>query len=308
MKVKKKMHRAVPSGFNRLAERARAGRNRVAEDRDARVVTKIRGRFRRQSRTLQYRNMASYIRYRSASGSSYGVLVGGTVREIRGDLFEAHNETGLTHRLSEVELLCPCQPGKILAVGLNYRSHLGSRPQPLHPEIFYKPPSALQQPEGAIAIPRDATDVHFEGELVVVIGKKTKKVSPEEARSAIFGVTCGNDVSDRNWQRGEQKDLQWWRAKGCDTFAPMGPAIVTGLDTGNLPLETRLNGEVVQKQNTSDLIFDCPTVVSWISGWVTLMPGDVIYTGTPGGTRRMKPGDVVEVEIEGIGVLRNTVR
>ena len=106
---------------------------------------------------------------------------------------------------------------------------------------------------------------------------------------------------------GENKDLQWWRAKGCDTFAPLGPAIVTGLDYGNLLLQTRLNGEVVQKQYTSDMIFDCPSIVSWISGWVTLLPGDAVYTGTPGGTRKMSPGDVVEVEIEGVGILRNQV-
>jgi len=251
--------------------------------------------------------VTKYIRYRSAAGTAYGILDGNSIREIRGDLFGAHSETGATLSLGEVKLLHPCQPGKILAVGLNYRSHLGARPQPPHPEMFYKPVSALQHPEEPIEIPRDATDVHFEGELVVVIGKPVKDVSPGEAAAAIFGVTCGNDVSDRNWQRGEKKDLQWWRAKGSDTFAPMGPAIVTGLDYGNLLLQTRLNGQVEQKQYTSDLIFDCAAIVSWVSGWVTLLPGDAIYTGTPGNTRKMKPGDVVEVEIEGIGVLRNPV-
>jgi 2-keto-4-pentenoate hydratase/2-oxohepta-3-ene-1,7-dioic acid hydratase in catechol pathway len=190
---------------------------------------------------------------------------------------------------------------------LNYRSHLGSRPEPDHPEIFYKAVTALQDPEGPIVTPRDSTDLHYEGELVVVIGRQVKNVSVEKARDAIFGVTCGNDVSERNWQHGPGKDLQWWRAKSCDTFAPLGPAIVTGLDYDTLLLRTRLNGEVVQKQYTSDLIFDCPTIVSYISRWVTLMPGDVIYTGTPGATRKMSPGDVVEVEIEGIGVLRNPV-
>jgi len=229
------------------------------------------------------------------------------VREIAGDLFGARTETGVTRRPSDVKLLAPCQPGKILAVGLNYKSHLGSRPQPAHPEMFYKPVTALQNPEDPIVLPRDASDVHSEGELVVVIGKQVKNASAEEAREAIFGVTCGNDVSDRNWQHGEKKDLQWWRAKGSDTFAPLGPAIVTGIDYGRLLLETRINGETVQKQYTSDLIFDCASIVSWVSGWVTLLPGDVIYTGTPGNTRRMSAGDVVEVEIEGIGTLRNPV-
>jgi len=251
--------------------------------------------------------VTQYIRYRYGSDISYGLLEGETVRELRGDLFGSHSPSGATRRLSDVKLLYPCQPGKIMAVGINYRSHLGGRPLPEHPEMFYKPVTALQHPEEPIRIPRDATNVHYEGELVVVIGKQARNASPEEARAAIFGVTCGNDVSERNWQHGAQKDVQWWRAKGCDTFAPLGPAIATGLDYGNLRLETRLNGEIVQKQTTADLVFDCPTIVSWVSGWVTLLPGDVIYTGTPGNTRKLSPGDTVEVEIEGIGLLRNRV-
>jgi 2-keto-4-pentenoate hydratase/2-oxohepta-3-ene-1,7-dioic acid hydratase in catechol pathway len=257
--------------------------------------------------TLQYRSVPQYIRYRSDSAVSYGILDGETVREIHGDLFQSPAETGVTHKLSDVKLLHPCEPGKIMAVGLNYRSHLGSRPQPSHPEIFYKPVSALQDPEAPIVIPRDATDLHYEGELVIVMGKRAKNVSVEQARDAIFGVTCGNDVSERNWQHGTGKDLQWWRAKGCDTFAPLGPVIATGIDYSNLLLQTRLNGEVVQKQTTGDLLFDCPAIVARISGWVTLLPGDAIYTGTPGATRKLSAGDVVEVEIESIGVLRNPV-
>ena len=251
--------------------------------------------------------MTHFIRYRSGASACYGILEGDTVREIRGDLFGGFTETVAALNLADVALLHPCQPGKIVCVGLNYRSHLGSRPAPEHPEIFFKPVSSLQDPEGPIVTPPDATDMHYEGELVVVIGRQTKNASVDQARDAIFGVTCGNDVSERNWQHGPAKDLQWWRAKGCDTFAPLGPAIVTGLDYDSLLLRTRLNGEVVQKQYTSDLIFDCPTIVSYISRWVTLMPGDVIYTGTPGATRKISPGDVVEVEIEGIGVLRNPV-
>jgi 2-keto-4-pentenoate hydratase/2-oxohepta-3-ene-1,7-dioic acid hydratase in catechol pathway len=251
--------------------------------------------------------VTKYIRYRSASSTGHAILEGETVCPIEGDLFGSHKKTGDTQPLSSVSLLAPCLPGKILAVGLNYKSHLGGRPQPDRPEIFYKAVTALQRPGGPIITPRDATDLHYEGELVVVIGQAVKNASVDEARAAIFGVTCGNDISERNWQHGPGKDLQWWRAKGCDTFAPLGPAIVTGADYGNLLLETRLNGEVVQKQYTSDLIFDCPTIVSWISGWVTLLPGDIIYTGTPGSTRKMVPDDVLEVEIESIGVLSNRV-
>jgi 2-keto-4-pentenoate hydratase/2-oxohepta-3-ene-1,7-dioic acid hydratase in catechol pathway len=245
--------------------------------------------------------LTKYVRYQSDSAIAYGILDsaldGAMIHEIRGDLFGAPEPTGATHPLSGVKLLYPCEPSKILAVGRNYKSHLGDRQAPDRPEMFYKPVSALQHPDDPIVIPPDAANVHYEGELVIVIGQ----------HGTIFGVTCGNDVSERDWQNGRHKDLQWWRAKGADTFAPLGPVVVTGLDYGNLMLETRLNGEVVQKQSTADLTFDCPAIVSWVSRWVTLVPGDVIYTGTPGSTRAMRPGDVVEVEIEGIGVLRNPV-
>jgi 2-keto-4-pentenoate hydratase/2-oxohepta-3-ene-1,7-dioic acid hydratase in catechol pathway len=150
--------------------------------------------------------------------------------------------------------------------------------------------------------------VHYEGEMVLVIGRRVKDATIAEAREAIFGVACGNDVSERDWQNGPKKDLQWWRAKGADTFAPLGPVIAHGLDYSKLLLQTRLNGRVVQKQYTSDLIFDPPTIVSWVSHYVTLVPGDVIYTGTPGKTDKIQPGDVVEVDIEGIGVLKNPVK
>lgn len=257
--------------------------------------------------------MTQYIRYRtsspnvSGSGEAYGILEGETVHELSGAPFDSPTRTGTTALLSAVTLLYPCQPTKILCVGLNYKSHLGGRPQPGRPEIFYKPLSAVQNPGGAIVTPRDSTDLHYEGEMVVVMGKRARDISPAQAAETIFGVTCGNDVSDRNWQHGAGKDLQWWRAKGSDTFAPFGPVIAAGIDYSRLQLTTRLNGEVVQQQYTSDLIFDCPAIVSWISGWVTLNPGDIIYTGTPGSTRKMNPGDVVEVELESVGVLRNPV-
>jgi 2-keto-4-pentenoate hydratase/2-oxohepta-3-ene-1,7-dioic acid hydratase in catechol pathway len=251
--------------------------------------------------------VTKYVRYRLAGKTSHGILDGADVRELRGDLFDNPHETGVRHKLAQVKLLAPVQPPKILAVGLNYRSHLGDRKPPERPEIFYKPITALQDPEEAIVIPHDATNVHYEGELVIVIGKHGHNLNAAQAREAIFGVTCGNDVSEREWQNGAGKDLQWWRAKGADTFAPCGPVIARGLDYGKLLLQTRLNGEVVQKQVTSDLIFDGPAIVSFVSRFVTLTPGDLIYTGTPGQTRKMKPGDVVEVDIEGIGVLRNKV-
>lgn len=247
-----------------------------------------------------------YVRYEHRGSIAYGVLEedGSTISPIQGDLFGDLKDTGRSIPMSSVRLLWPCEPSKILAVGLNYKSHLGVRPAPARPELFWKPISCLLEPGGKIAIPEGATNVHYEGELVVVIGRKTKQVSPEKAAGCIFGFTCGIDVSEREWQKG---DLQWWRAKGADTFGPLGPAIAAGLDYKASRLQTRVNGEVKQSQFLSDLLFDPATVVSHASRCVTLLPGDVIYTGTPGITGALKPGDVVEVEIDGIGILKNVV-
>jgi 2-keto-4-pentenoate hydratase/2-oxohepta-3-ene-1,7-dioic acid hydratase in catechol pathway len=198
-----------------------------------------------------------------------------------------------------------------MSFALNYQSHLAGAPAPAKfqiPQPFYKSPSCLIGHEGAIVIPKDARDVHYEAELVIVIGKKCSKVPKGEALNYVFGVTAGNDVSERIWQNDEEtKDVQWWRAKGADTFGPVGPYIVTGVDYGNLDIQLRLNGEQKQKENTDKFIHDIPSVVSFISQYVTLQPGDLIFTGTPGETSAMKPSDVVEVELEGVGVLRNTV-
>jgi 2-keto-4-pentenoate hydratase/2-oxohepta-3-ene-1,7-dioic acid hydratase in catechol pathway len=249
-----------------------------------------------------------YIRYRHHEKTSYGILDGDLVREIRGGLFGDRQETGFTVSLDSVELLWPCEPSKILAVGLNYGSHLVSHAPgtsaPKNPEIFIKPPSALLEPGGTIRIPRGAQTVHYEGELAVVIGKTTRRATESEAIDSIFGFTCGNDVSERYWQK---NDLQWWRAKGSDTFAPLGPAITTCFDWKQGGVETRLNGSVVQSGHFSELLFDPPSIIRFASQFVTLFPGDVIYTGTPGSTSLLKAGDTVEVEIPGIGVLQNTV-
>lgn len=250
--------------------------------------------------------VTQYVRYRRGKTTAYGILEGETIRALRGGLFDSSPGSG-RHKLADVTLLHPCEPKQVLAVGLNYKSHLGKQKAPTRPEIFFKPLSCLQNPGDPIVIPADAKNVHYEGELVIVMGKPAHALSAEQARDAIFGVTCGNDVSERDWQGGPDKDLQWWRAKGTDTFGPFGPSIVRGVDYSRLLLTTRLNGEEVQKQYTSDLLFDCPAIVSFISRYVRLNPGDVIFTGTPGSTKPMKAGDKVEVEIEGIGVLRNPV-
>ena len=245
-----------------------------------------------------------YVRYEHSGKTAYGILEGDRIRELAGDLFQSPKPTGRTVRLSAVKLLAPAEPGKVIAVGLNYKSHLGERPAATYPGLFAKLPSSIIGPEADILYPADAENLHFEGELVVVIGRRASRVPESEAAKYVFGVTAGNDVSERAWQR---SDLQWFRAKATDTFGPLGPAIVTGLNYGDLLLQTRVNGEVVQSQRTRDLIFDVPAIVSYVSRYVTLEPGDVIYTGTPGTTRPIKPGDVVEVEIEGVGVLRNRV-
>ena len=245
-----------------------------------------------------------YVRYSHGNITAYGVLDGETIRELKGDLFAKPVETGRVVKLPDVRLLAPCEPSKVIAVGLNYTSHLGERPAAAYPGLFAKLPTSIVGPDAAIVAPEDALDLHFEGELVVVIGKRAKNISAADAPQYVFGVTAGNDVSERAWQK---NDLQWFRAKASDTFGPMGPAIVTGLNYGDLLLQTRVNGVVLQSQRTKDLIFDVPAIISYVSRFVTLEPGDVIYTGTPGSTKAMKPGDIVEVEIEGIGVLRNKV-
>lgn len=245
-----------------------------------------------------------YVRYATSTTTAYGILDGQTVRELSGDLFASPRPTGLTLRLDQVRLLAPVTPGKVIAVGLNYITHLGERPAATYPGLFAKMPTSIVGPGADVIYPADATNLHFEGELVVVIGRRAQAVSVADAPAYIFGVTAGNDISERDWQR---SDLQWFRAKASDTFGPLGPMIVTGLKYDDLLLQTRVNGEVVQSQRTKDLIFDVPAIVSYISRYVTLEPGDVIYTGTPGSTKAMQPGDVVEVEIEGIGVLRNRI-
>src|ERR1044071_5464223 len=245
-----------------------------------------------------------YVRYELDGRTSYGILDGESVRELSGDLFASPKPTGKTVKLSAVKLVAPVTPSKVIAVGLNYQTHLGQRAAAAYPGLFAKLPTSIVGPEANIVYPADATNVHYEGEMVLVIGKRASNVPEADAMSYVFGVTAGNDVSERDWQ---QKDLQWFRAKASDTFGPLGPVIVTGLNFDDLLVQTRLNGEVVQSQRTKDLIFNVREIVSYISRYVTLEPGDLIYTGTPGTTKPIKPGDVVEIEVEKVGVLRNRV-
>ena len=246
-----------------------------------------------------------YVRYSTKGKNCYGILEGQSVRELEGNFLYDIAPTGNVLPLGDVRLLAPCEPSKVLAVGRNYKSHLGERTPTEYPAVFLKLPSCIIGPDEAIVIPPGATDVHYEAELVVVMGKTASKVSKEEVDSHIFGVTAGNDISERVWQK---NDVQWFRAKASDTFGPLGPAIVQGLNYNDLLLQSRVNGEVRQSQRTSDMLFNVATMISYISQFITLFTGDVIYTGTPAKTRAMQPGDIVEVEIEGVGVLRNPVR
>ncbi len=252
-----------------------------------------------------------FARFRHNGLEAYGRVEDGRVRPLQGDPFGEHRLLDEAVSLDSVRLLAPVRPGKILAAAVNYPSHVaGSRAMtgmaeaPSAPALFLKPASSVIGPDDAIVLPRGAGRVDYEGELVAVIGRVCRGVGAGDALAHVFGYTCGNDVSARDWQR---DDLQWWRAKGSDTFSPIGPFIATGLDPANLELRTRLNGREVQATNTGALIHDVAALVSFASRAMTLEPGDLVFTGTPGETGRLSTGDVVEVEVEGIGVLRNTV-
>ncbi len=252
--------------------------------------------------------MTKFARYQSNGSISYGIVEGDTVKEISAPPYESYQETGKTASLSSVKLLSPVVPNKIVAIGLNYRSHLGDRTPPKVPEPFFKTTTSLAGPGDDIVIPKSALDegvqIQPEAEMSLVVGKTCKNASQADALSYILCVTCGNDVSARDWQR---DDLQWWRAKSSDTFSPIGPFIVTGLDPDNLRLKCRVNGQEVQNQTTSDLLYDTKRIIEFVSGFVTLEPGDVIMTGTPGSPGDIKPGDTVDVELEGVGVLTNPI-
>lgn len=215
-------------------------------------------------------------------------------------------ETGPLTSTDGVQLLAPVVPSKIVGVGRNYAEHakeLGNE-TPGEPLIFLKPPSAVLDPEGAIVYPPQSSMVHFEGELAIVMGKRARNVSAKQWRDYVLGFTCANDVSARDLQK---KDVQFTRAKSFDTFCPLGPHIETSLDPADLSIVTRVNGDVKQNSRTSLMIFNCPTIVEYITSVMTLEPGDVILTGTPAGVGPLERGDRVEVDIEGIGTLRNVV-
>ena len=236
----------------------------------------------------------------------YGILDGESIEAIEDKPFRYVKPADEYYRLSDVKLLSPCTPSKIVALGLNYHSHAKelNSPLPDAPLIFLKPSTAVIGPEDNIIYPVASTRVDYEGELAVVIKKPVWRVSTKDALDYVLGYTCFNDVTARDLQ---SRNGQWTRAKGFDTFAAVGPCIETELDPGNVALETYLNGELKQQGNTGDLIYSIPELINFISSVMSLLPGDIIATGTPGGIGPMYPGDTVDIKIEPIGTLRNHV-
>jgi 2-keto-4-pentenoate hydratase/2-oxohepta-3-ene-1,7-dioic acid hydratase in catechol pathway len=253
------------------------------------------------------------VRFGIRGRVKYGILDDNIIRSLRINPFTRFKGPGNSftfdedsYELREVRLLAPCLPSKVIGLGLNYRSHAEETklPIPSIPLIFLKPSTAVVGPGDEIILPRFSRRVDYEGELGVVIGKEAKDFPKEKAKDYILGYTCVNDISERYAQK---EDGQWTRAKGFDTFAPIGPWIETDVSPDNLKLATYLNGELRQSASTSDLIFGVDDLLSFISGVMTLLPGDIIATGTPSGIGQMNPGDIVEVRIDKIGTLRNFV-
>lgn len=244
-----------------------------------------------------------FVRFAYQGEVQYGKLLGESVYPINGDLFGSYTVTDKPLASNQVELLLPTQPEKVFAVGMNFASHMASAANEA-PPLFLKLPSSLILSGQPIQVPKDARNVHFEGEMVLVIGQEARNISEQQADAAIFGVTVGNDLTERSWQG---RDLQWMRAKASDGFGPIAATITTGLDYNNLLLTTRLNGKVVQQENTRNMIHSCRKVVSYLSHYFTLKPGDLIYMGTPGRTQALNDQDVVSVSLEGAGLVENTI-
>ncbi len=246
------------------------------------------------------------VRFRVEGRSAYGILRDDAIEELSGDIFGDIEPLKKFHSLARVKLLAPCIPSKIIAVGLNYRDHAREMgfSIPENPILFLKPPTAVIGPADPIRYPAMSRQVDYEAELGIVISARASNISPAQSREHILGYTCANDVTARDLQK---QDGQWTRAKSFDSFCPVGPWIETDLDPDDLKIEAYLNNERKQSSRTSQFVFPAKDLVSFISQVMTLEPGDLIITGTPAGIGPMKPGDEIEVRIEGIGSLKNTV-
>ena len=248
--------------------------------------------------------MYRIVRFSRDGQALYGLLERDSVIELIGDVYGEFEQGSYIARYDELRLLAPCEPTKIVGVGQNYRRLLEEigADAPDVPLLFLKPPSSVIGPADSIILPRMSNQVVFEAELAVVMKRRAKHIPPSEVQTYVLGYTCGNDVSAR-----DLKDITVTQAKGFDTFCPLGPCIATGLDANNLMIRSRVNGQVRQEASTLDMVFSVAQLVSFISHVMTLEPGDVILTGTPKGAGPLSIGDVVEVEIEGIGTLVNRV-
>ncbi|MCU0295881.1 MAG: fumarylacetoacetate hydrolase family protein [Candidatus Nanopelagicales bacterium] len=248
-------------------------------------------------------------RYRYEGDVRYGIVDGEVVREIEGTPFptvESIEVTGIEHHLDDVDLLAPVLPTKIIAVAKNYSDHAAEMggTVPAEPMIFLKPSTSVVGPEAVITIPEQSTQVEHEAELAVIIGRLCKDVPEDRVEDVVLGYTCANDVTARDLQA---KDGQWGRAKGFDTFCPLGPWIATDVDPDELAIECEVNEQIRQDGNTANMVRSVAELVAWISRVMTLVPGDVILTGTPAGVGPLRNGDSVTVTIEGIGTLDNIV-
>src|SRR5437763_6679639 len=252
-----------------------------------------------------------WLRYETDSREHYGIIEGNEVVEVTGDPFAGYQTTRIKHKLNDVKFLVPVVPKTFYAAGLNYPEHvteaakkLGREPElPKEADIGYRANNALIAHGEAIVIPKDATDlVQYEAELVAVIGKQTKRISEADALSCVLGWTIGNDMSERTWQRG---DRTLWRAKNTDTFKPMGPWIETDFDLDAAETTVRVNGKVTDHFKTNNMVHVVAKFISRMSQYLTLYPGDVVWMGTEGAPANLKHGDVCEIEITGIGTLRN---
>jgi 2-keto-4-pentenoate hydratase/2-oxohepta-3-ene-1,7-dioic acid hydratase in catechol pathway len=250
------------------------------------------------------------VRYQTNNGEAhnlYGWMLDDKIGEIQGDIFGEYRRREAKTPVTEVKLMAPCTPSKIICVGRNYVEHareLGNE-VPKVPLIFFKPPSSIIANGENILLPPQSKQVEHEAELVIIIGKRGRNVTPEAAKEYIFGYTIGNDVTARDLQK---TDGQWTRAKGFDTFCSFGPWIDTEFDPSDAVVTCRVNGQMRQMASTRDMVFNVSTLIAYISSVMTLEPGDIIFTGTPAGVGELKNGDVVDVEIEGLGKLSNPVK
>ena len=254
-----------------------------------------------------------WCRFKTGDRVAYGIVEGDTVVEVAGSPFDSYSKTSKSHDLGSVKLEVPVIPPTFYAAGINYPEHItwaaekvGTEPNlPKKVDVGYRAVNALIPHEDPIVVPKDASqEVQYEGELVAVIGKKCKNVTEAQAMDYVLGFTIGNDVSERSWQR---EDRTMWRAKNTDTFKPMGPWIVTGLNPDDLHCKITLSGQVVEEYDIATAIFGVRTYISEMSRYLTLYPGDVLWMGTEGATENMKDGEIIEIEISDIGLLRNPV-